>query len=495
MRPFRSIRWRLQIWYGLLFAGLLLSFGLTAYHFETTAREARFDDELSRLAFDLNGALRRPPDGSRLAQGKKSGKRPPETKGESPAPSPPPSTSPPPPPPTTSPPTGKNPRKSDPAAVFPPREMARGFYYAVWFKNAAPFTASANAPADLPQPPERELGARARVRGLYREAYVSADYGDVALVGRSFAAEQAELHRFGWQLALGGAAILAVAIVIGWRLVTRALRPIHDIGTTATKIATGDLSQRIDARETDGELGQLAGVLNSTFARLEAAFGRQHRFTADAAHELRTPVAVIVTHVQNALAAGGLSEEQREAMEACERAAQRMRRLIDSLLQLARIDAGEDAGKPGRTDLAALAAECAALVRPLAAERQATIVLELAAAEITGDAGRLGQVITNLLSNAIHYGRRGGEVRVTVRTEDNAAVLVVADDGPGIPAAHLPHLFERFYRVDKARAGAAGRTGLGLAIAKAIVDAHSGTIEIASIVDEGTTATVRLPRG
>ena len=255
------------------------------------------------------------------------------------------------------------------------------------------------------------------------------------------------------------------------------------------------MSQRINARETDSELDQLAGVLNSTFARLEAAFSREQRFTADAAHELRTPVTVIVTHVQNSLAAGGLTDEHREALEACERAAQRMRRLIESLLQLARLDADEDGGKHQRTDLAALTAESVGLVRALAAERRITLVPELAATEITGEPGRLQQVITNLVANAIHHGRNGGEVRISVRTEADHAVLEVADNGPGIAPEHLPHVFERFYRVDRARTGTAGRTGLGLAIAKAIVDSHSGTITVNSLVGKGATFTVRLPRG
>ncbi len=467
-RLIHSIRWRLQAWYALLFSVLLLGFGLTAYHFEATAVADRVNDELSRLAVALSDEHRRP--------------LPEKTSTELSPPSPPP-------------PRDKKSRKSSrpsrPAgSVVPP-----GYYFAVWLHNGVPFTASPNAPADLPQPPARQLGAHTRTRGPYREAYFSADYGDIALVGRPFADEQARLDRFAWKLLLGGVGIFAVAVIFGWWLVTRALRPIHDISTAATKIAIGDLSQRINTRETDSELDRLADVLNSTFSRLEAAFARQQRFTADAAHELRTPVTVIVTHVQNSLATPGLTEEHREALEACERAAQRMRRLIESLLHLARLDAGEDAAKPERIDLAALTADAVASIRTVAAERKITLVTELVATEIIGDPGRLQQVITNLLANAIYHGREGGEVRIGVHAETDHAVLVVADNGPGIPAAHLPHLFERFYRVDKARTGAAGRTGLGLAIAKAIVDAHSGTIKIASIVDEGTTATVRLPRG
>ncbi len=481
-----SIRWRLQAWYALFLAGLLLSLGFTAYHFEALAVRDRFDDELRRLAIDLSSSSRRgspprpeadAPDGTGATTAERQSDRPP-------------SPSPPPPPPRKN-----KTRKSSTVAAQLEREAARGIYFAVWLHNGVPFTPSANAPADLPAPPQRQLGTHIRVRGLLREAYHSADYGDFALVGRSFAEEQAKLNAVAWRLSLGGAGIFGAAVMVGWWLVTRALRPIHDISTAATKIAVGDLSQRINARETDSELDQLAGVLNSTFARLEAAFSRQQRFTADAAHELRTPVTVIVTHVQNALAAGGLTAEHREAFEACERAAQRMRRLIESLLQLARLDAGEEGRNHERTDLAAITTESVNSIRSLAEGRKITLTANLAPTELTGDPGRLQQVITNLVTNAIHHGHDGGEVRISVRSDADHAVLTVADNGPGIAPEHVPHLFERFYRVDTARTSTAGRTGLGLAIVKAIINAHSGTITVESQVGEGATFTVRLPRG
>src|SRR5204863_3265733 len=131
----------------------------------------------------------------------------------------------------------------------------------------------------------------------------------------------------------------------GWWIATRAIQPIADISATATKIAAGDLSQRISAADAENELGRLASVLNSTFARLEAAFAQQARFTADASHELRTPVSVILTQTQTALSRPRTEAEYREALEACQRAAQRMRKLTNSLLELARLDAGQDTVK------------------------------------------------------------------------------------------------------------------------------------------------------
>jgi len=305
--------------------------------------------------------------------------------------------------------------------------------------------------------------------------------------------ELAELHHFAWSLSGIGGLVLVLGLTGGWWLSTRAIRPIEDISATAVKIAAGDLSQRINVADTDNELGRLAGVLNSTFARLEAAFAQQGRFTADAAHELRTPVTVILTQVQTALKQERAAAEYRATVEACQRAAQRMRGLLESLLELARLDAGQEPMRTRRFDLARTVSDCVELVQPLAAERGIKIQSELPALEIVGDPGRLAQVFTNLLSNAIHYNKDHGEIRVSVQRRDGAALVTVADTGEGISEQDLPHVFERFFRADKSRSSAAGRNGLGLAISKAIVTAHGGGIEVESKPGAGATFTVRLP--
>jgi heavy metal sensor kinase len=301
------------------------------------------------------------------------------------------------------------------------------------------------------------------------------------------------MRTFVWGLLAAGLAVLALGMGGGWRLVTNAFRPIEDISSAAAKIAAGDLSQRINTSETDTELGRLAGVLNSTFSRLEAAFSQQGRFTADAAHELRTPVSVLLTHAQNGLASPGLTDEQREAFEACQRAGQRMRRLIESLLQLARLDAGQEDMKREAFDLSCVAQECIEMVRPLAAERQVSILSDLQTVDCHGDAERIGQVIMNLLTNAIYFNKDGGEVRVTAQATKEGAILKVSDTGAGIPEEDLPHVFERFYRVDKSRSRKQGRTGLGLAICRAIMDAHGGTITVSSQPGSGSVFEVTIP--
>jgi heavy metal sensor kinase len=315
--------------------------------------------------------------------------------------------------------------------------------------------------------------------------------GEFIEVGCSIAPELKELRRTALNLTAVGSLILLVGLAGGWWFVSRALRPIENISAAAAKISAGDLSQRINVAEAESELGKLASVLNSTFARLDAAFAQQKQFASDAAHELRTPVSVMLTQTQTSLNRERSPAEYRETLEACQRAAQRMRKLIGALLELARLDAGQEQMKRLRFDFSSVVNECVALIKPIAGERGAKIVSELAPVEITGDAERLAQVVTNLLTNAIQYNKPEGEVRVKLESQNGMAVLTVSDTGAGIPAEDLAHVFKRFYRGDKSRTG--GNTGLSLAISKAIVEAHGGVIEVSSEEGAGTTFTVRLP--
>jgi two-component system, OmpR family, sensor kinase len=317
---------------------------------------------------------------------------------------------------------------------------------------------------------------------------------EIILVGRNISADLADIHRIGWSLACVGCVVLVLGLAGGWLLASKAIQPIEDISATAVKISAGDLSQRINAADTDNELGRLAAVLNSTFARLESSFAQQQQFTSDAAHELRTPVSVMLTQTQTSLNRERSAPEYRDTVETCQRAAQRMRRLIESLLELSRLDAGQESMKRMPFDLARATADCVEHVRPLAANRGITIKTDLPATECRGDSERLSQVITNLLTNAIHYNHENGEVRVAARTENGFAVVTVSDTGPGIAPEHLPHIFERFYRADPARTTSQGRTGLGLAISKSIVEAHGGTLDVTSQPGSGAKFTMRIPR-
>jgi signal transduction histidine kinase len=170
-----------------------------------------------------------------------------------------------------------------------------------------------------------------------------------------------------------------------------------------------------------------------------------------------------------------------------------MRKLIESLLELARFDAGQEVLKRLKFDLSKTVADCVELVQPLAEERHVKTMTELDSLEITGDSERLAQVVTNLLTNAIQYNKTDGEVRVKLTGQGGLAVLEISDTGRGMAPEDLPRIFERFFRADKSRTGN-GNSGLGLSICKAIIEAHGGTIEVSSVKDVGTTFTVRLPR-
>lgn len=310
-------------------------------------------------------------------------------------------------------------------------------------------------------------------------------------VGCDAEPESRELQSTAWKLAVAGIVILIFGLAGGWWFVSRALRPVENISASAVKISAGDLSQRINVAEAESELGKLAAVLNSTFARLESSFAQQKQFASDAAHELRTPVAVILTQTQTALNREREAADYKQTVEACQRAAQRMRKLIGALLELARLDAGQEQMKRLRFDFSKTIADCVELIRPLADERGLKIFTELSPLEITGDSERLAQVVTNLLTNAVQYNHDGGEVRVKLESQSGLAILTVSDTGAGISAEDLPRVFERFFRANKSRSG--GGAGLGLAISKAIVEAHGGMIEVSSEENVGTIFTVRLP--
>ena len=266
-----------------------------------------------------------------------------------------------------------------------------------------------------------------------------------------------------------------------------------DDGHCRADSSASNLSERIDESRIKSELGRLAQVLNRMFGRLQASFERQARFTADASHELRTPVSVVLAQSELALAKQRSPEEYQEALGACYRAAKRMESLVDGLLTLARIDAGQLEIRHEPVDLRQVVENSVALLKPLADQKQIELKCNLQVVVVTGDAERLGQVVANLMNNAITYNHEGGQVRLHLAAEEDNATLSVSDTGIGIEDSDLPRVFERFYRVDKARTGNSGGIGLGLAICQEIVLSHGGMIDVASVAGNGTTFTVRLP--
>jgi heavy metal sensor kinase len=496
----KSIRWRLQLWLAFLLVCVLSGFGATIYQLQRTSQLKQIDEELERRVAAVSGALRGGPP-------PKSGFRPPPFEG-APGPRdfdekfrhPPPAEG------LRDPPPFRGERKGP----FGPRDFpispelaslfdqtdAAAYYFMVWSRDGALFKRSSNAPSDVPLPSRMDrtdTRIHMRTRAGYREAFHFTELGDCALAGIALAANRAALHRFAWWLFGAGGMVLILGLGGGWWLATRALRPVEDISVTAGRISAGNLAERINVAETDSELGRLAGVLNATFARLEGAFTRQKQFTADASHELRTPLTVIISEAQTTLARERSAAEYRESVAVCLDAAQHMKRLTESLLQLARFDAGQEQTERRSVDLAEITADCAERTRPIADERGVTIHCDLTRALTFGNPELLSQLVTNLLSNAIYYNKPNGEIRAGTRAENGAAVITIADTGKGISAEDLPHIFERFYRADKSRSLAEGRSGLGLAICKAIVDTHEGRIDVASELGHGTTFIVRFP--
>ncbi|MDB5389534.1 MAG: cusS 4 [Planctomycetaceae bacterium] len=371
------------------------------------------------------------------------------------------------------------------------------FYFVIWGHEGVVLEKSESAP-EVPYPDlhmgEAGLPVRnVRVRDNWREVIHVSRFDVNVLVGRSISNDLAAEHRYGALLFLAGSGVLAAGFLGGGWLSARAIRPISSMTTTAQSISAQNLTQRIDLQDTATELGQLAVVLNGTFDRLQSAFEQQSRFTADASHELRTPLAVILAHTELALSRLRSPEEYRMALEACQRASTRMKTLIEGLLMLARFDSKRAVLETTEFELAPVVHECVELLQPLAEPRQIRIETELESVRMRADRSRVSQVITNLLTNAIRYNQDQGSVKISISLDAGQTLIRVSDTGLGIAGDELPHIFERFYRVDKARTRAEGGSGLGLSICKTIVEAHGGTIHVTSEPQQGTVVEVRLP--
>jgi heavy metal sensor kinase len=288
--------------------------------------------------------------------------------------------------------------------------------------------------------------------------------------------------------------VLVVSGGWGYLMARKALAPMERLRRLTEDVTATRLDRRLPVADAHDELGRLTQTVNAMIARLEHSFAEVRRFTADASHELRTPLTVIRTEAEVALAKPLDGGEYRNLLSSILEECERLTRLTDQLLALAREDAG--AGRPTleSLDLSAVVHGVVEDMRPLAEARGLGLRMEAnGAAPVHGDALRLRQVFFNLVDNAIKYTPSGGEVAVRVDRRDGEAVVTVRDTGIGIPPEHLPRVFDRFYRVDKARSREHGGTGLGLSIAQSIVAAHGGRIELASAPGQGTTCTVTLP--
>ena len=303
-------------------------------------------------------------------------------------------------------------------------------------------------------------------------------------------------------LSLGSVGLLAITLVVGFWLGGRVLNPMQQIIRAAQRISETDLSLRLNMHTQD-ELSELAGTFDQMLARLQAAFDRQRQFTADASHELRTPLSIIGVESEHALDHPRTPEEYQQALISIRHEYELMTRLVNNLLTLARVDAGDIRLAFETLDLSDLALEVVDRVDTLAIENNVQVEAgNFPEVFVEGDRQYLGQMITNLLENGIKYSagqKRCVWIDAGYNPAQKQAWLSVQDNGPGIPAEHLQHIFERFYRVDKARArsGASATgingSGLGLSIVKWIAQAHGGSVSVLSEVGEGSTFKVFLP--
>jgi heavy metal sensor kinase len=285
--------------------------------------------------------------------------------------------------------------------------------------------------------------------------------------------------------------LVGIAGIGGYFLAARALAPIDQMTLTAQRISAEDLSARIDLPGTDDEVGRLAATFDPMIRRLDEAFRRERQFTADASHELRTPLAAMQAIISVIREDRRSPEDYEQALDDLAEETDRLRALTEDLLNLARSDTHKTSAFE-EIDISMLLSDLCDSLRPLAEKKGLTLASDISEnIIITGDGDSLIRLFVNLLDNAIKYTSCGG-ITVSVHSLlDHRVKVSIADTGQGIPEGDLPHIFERFYRVEKARASRG--VGLGLAIAAQIVHAHGGEIEASSAVGEGTVVTVYLP--
>lgn len=469
-----SLRWRLQLWHALILAGVITALCLLAWRLAALDRHERIDHELETFEHSfIRHVFERMGDSAK----------------------------------NSSPPTSEEIQKqftslrNDPSS-FPlhmrglfDQSASDGIYLVFWDGEGRELFRSANAPHNIAYPTKNE--DRDARGGRYfdgrRELIRGGPQGAQRLVGRDISSDMTALRRLALQIGISGTSLWIIGLLGGWWLAGRAIQPISAISKTASRIAGGKVSERIDIEDTDNELGRLSHVLNETFDRLENAIERQRQFTADASHELRNPLTVILSETSRGLKRDRDAEAYREILSTCHDAGTRMRSLVESLLMLARQDGEHEFSFHEPLDLSEIVQDSLRLLQPLAETKDTTIQTYLEPVLIDGDTRGLSILVNNLVSNAIVHQKDGGQVIIRVWKDEQNAFLTVADKGDGIPEQHLPRVFDRFYRVDPARGQTTGHSGLGLAIAKAIVENHHGEITVFSKIAEGTEFTVQLP--
>jgi signal transduction histidine kinase len=300
------------------------------------------------------------------------------------------------------------------------------------------------------------------------------------------------LQRVTRSLLAGGVAASAVSLLLGLLLARSFLKPVHALNTATQAVAQGDFETPVPVKSRD-EIGTLARSFNEMIARLKRARDQRRQMTADIAHELRTPLSLILGHTE--AMSDGILPPTPETLNIIYDEAQRLTRLVDDLRTLSLSEAGEISHTPRPLAPAALLADLGEMYRSQAAQQSITLEMYIASdlPEIHADPDRIGQVLRNLLENALRFTPAGGQVKLSAGRVAEGVEFRVQDSGPGISAADLPNIFERFYRGDKARNRQDGGSGLGLAIARSLVELHCGKIWVESEPGQGAVFVVWLP--
>lgn len=294
-------------------------------------------------------------------------------------------------------------------------------------------------------------------------------------------------------LAACGVAAGAAAALLARRIARLSLRPLNQTAAVIGTIDEANLDRRIEAQDLPLELRPMASRLNEMLDRLSRAFEERRRFLADASHELRTPVAALITTMEVALRRPRSASELTETLDTCLSEARHMRLLVQALLRQVRAEgiAGDEEAQ--NMDAGAMLKECAELAGSLAAERNVSVVRSVQGqVPVHAQPGRLRSVVLNLMGNAIEYNHEGGTVELSARSDEASTEIIVKDDGPGISPEHLPHLFQPFYRATRSRESD-GHLGLGLFLVDSHVKAMGGECRVESALGRGTTFRIRLP--
>jgi two-component system, OmpR family, heavy metal sensor histidine kinase CusS len=453
-----SIRWRLTLWYGIVLSAILAGFSAAVYalmhHHLLALTDAALEEELTDLAGDVT-------------------------------------------------------RCPSPGAL--PEELGLRYASHDGYESevsrpggAVLFRSDGLGPGGLPGlDPKSQVGPAGQVtRSVDRLGHARLAWRTVAgpsgplvvQVAVSLAPNDRALEQLLIALLLAGPPVIAGTLGGGYLLARKALAPVDRMAATVQEITSTRLDRRVIAPNSRDELGRLANTFNDMIARLQRSFEEIRRFTADAAHELRTPLASMRTEAEVALRAPRSPERDQRVLEDLLEEIDRLTRLVAQLLFLCR----EDAGLPTHTFLPVrldeIVRDVANHMQVMAREKELTLeIAVITPCVVHGEPDRLRQLYFNLLDNAIKYTPPGGIIKVSGESTDGHARIAVTDSGIGIPAAHLPRVFDRFYRIDPSRSREVDGTGLGLAICRSIAEVHGGRIRVTSDAGKGCEFAVELP--